>query len=175
MKNLTWGKRYYTPRTKKSFAYQVPKPTPLKSMRKEEEQTAEGEKQEYFVRGERASEPEYFASKALEHMEENNEILKWTWQPSYITFHNIPGEIRLDVMIDIPPRLPVQIDGRWHFKSAGQQQHDLIQDARLNDRLRRDGAMPVCRIPADPWLKTEEMALETLRRAIMGETFVKVL
>ena len=156
----------------KPFAYPIGKPPQFKSGRREQSISDNEEPMEYFVRGERASKPEYYASKALEQMEEAGEILGWIWQPSYITFRNVPGEIRLDVMVEIPPDLPIQIDGRWHFKSAEAQSQDLLQDARLNDRLKSEGALPVIRIPADPWLSTPEMALSTMRKAIMGETFV---
>ena len=157
----------------KPFAYKIDKPKQYKSGRRENTVEVEQEKLDYFVRGERASKPEYWLAGAWDILEESGEILSWVWQPSYITFQNVPGEIRLDFMVKIPPDLPVFLDGRWIHKSAGQQDEDKKNDARLNARLSREGAMPVVRIPSEPWVTDEDTALRTARMAIAGEQFIR--
>jgi len=157
----------------KPFAYpEGEKSAKFTSGRREAKIEVEQEKIEYYVRGERASKPEYWLAQAWDKLQESGEILNWVWQPSYITFENMPGEIRLDFMVNIPPKLPVFLDGRWIHKSAGQQSEDRVADARLNDRLRREGAMPVVRIPSEPYVMDEETALRTARMAIRGDQFI---
>ena len=154
------------------WEYDVGKSPSISSGNRENVITAENEKVEYYVRGERASKAEYWLSKAWDILQEEGSILFWIYQPSYFTFANIPGEIRLDFMVSIPPDLPVFVDGLWIHKSASAQSRDRENDARLNARLQGEGSLPVVRIPTEPWLMSEDLALLTARMAIAGDQFI---
>ena len=144
-------------RVPKPFKYKIPKPAHYGSGRRTQV-AQEAQKVQRYVQGERASEEEYWFAWALDRFMEQGLIVGWDFQPSYFQRRNVPGEIRLDFMINGPPDIPVQIDGSWIHKSAGQKAKDRHNDARLNDRLVDEGAMPVVRVPTDPYLTatTEE-------------------
>lgn len=158
------------------FKYKIPKPRRYKSMRRGEV-AQETQTLQRYVRGERASEEEYWFAWALDELTEDGTILGYQFQPSYFQRRNVPGEVRLDFLIDIPPELPVQIDGSWIHKSAGQQAKDRFNDSRINDRL-SGTALPVVRIPTEPYLtgKNEqeyrEKAMQTAIEAIRGGVFI---
>ena len=156
----------------KPWEYEIDEPAHPTSGNRESSISAENESMAHYVRGERSSKEEYWLSKAWDKLQDEGSVLSWIFQPSYFTLANVPGEVRLDFMVNIPPSLPVYVDGLWIHKSAEAQSRDKLNDARLNERLQREGAMPVVRIPTDPWLITEEITLQTARMAIAGEQFV---
>lgn len=81
--------------------------------------------------------------------------LKFNFQVSFFAGKNMPGEVRLDFMIDDTFIQPVQIDGEFAHKTAAQISKDRLNDARLDDHLRGTGALPTVRIPGE-LLQTQE-------------------
>lgn len=156
----------------KPYQWKIPKPSIYKSERRTFPISAETGPHQYYVQGERASENEYWFAQALDQLKAGGSILDYKFQPSYVAGYNIPGEIRLDFMITIPPDLPVQIDGSWVHQSAEAQENSLIQDRRLDAWLKDTGAQPVIRIPTEPYVMSPEFALMAARAAIRGERFI---
>lgn len=152
------------------FQYQIPKPAHYGSGRRTQA-VQEAEILQKYVRGERASQEEYWLSLAWDKLIKEGAILGWSFQPSFFQRKNVPGEVRLDFMVEIPPDLPIQVDGNWIHKSAGQKAKDRANDARLNGRLSGE-ALPVVRIPTDPYIQDEETAYQTALRAIRGDKFI---
>lgn len=156
----------------KPFQWKIPKPSIYKSERRLYPLNAETGKQDFYVQGERASENEYWFAQALDQLRAGGSILDYKFQPSYVSGYNIPGEIRLDFMVIVPPNLPIQIDGSWVHHSAEEQERSRLQDRRLDGWLAGTGAFPTIRIPTDPYVMSPEFALMAARMAIRGERFV---
>ena len=97
-----------------------------------------------YVQNQEASDIEERFARALRKKE-----IRFTFQPSYFQNRNVPGEIRLDYMVDAGYLQPCQIDGSYAHKSAEARAEDQIKDALLDEFLQGTGALPVIRIDGD--------------------------
>lgn len=154
----------------KPYKWKIPKPAIYKSERRTHNYSDE-EPQEFYVQGEKASQNEYWFAQALDQLKAAGAILDYKFQPSYVAGYNIPGEIRLDFMVTVPPDLPIQVDGSWIHSSAEAQENSKLQDQRLDEALAGSGSYQTVRIPTEPYLMSPEYALITARAAIRGERF----
>lgn len=92
----------------------------------------------------------------------------FSFQPSFITGRNVPGEIRLDFMMIIAGAIlqPIQIDGKFAHRAT--KERDRINDARLDDALKGLGAMKVIRITEER-LSTQDVADRTFKEVVLNQ------
>ena len=102
------------------------------------------------VQGKRATDIEERFAKSL-----YKRKLDFIFQVSFFAGQNMPGELRLDFMIDDIFKQPVQIDGEFAHKSAAQKAKDTFNDARLDSHLSGQNALPTIRIDGEN-LQTQE-------------------
>jgi hypothetical protein len=96
-------------------------------------------------------------------MNANPNIDTFEYQPSYIAFKNMPGEIRPDFVVESGGMLhPIFIDGEFVHQSAEQKGQDKLNDAILDERLSGSGAWPSRHI-SGKFLQTPEDTAKTVR------------
>jgi hypothetical protein len=96
-------------------------------------------------------------------MNNNKNIDTFEYQPSFIAFKNMPGEIRPDFIVESGGMLfPIFVDGEWIHQSAEQQGQDRINDTILDERLSGSGAWPSRHISGKD-LQTPEDAAKTVK------------
>ena len=134
------------------YKYKLPPKTKVDRRLKRSISVADDENLTGLVQNMDASDIEERFARALRKRD-----IRFTFQPSYFQGRNVPGEIRLDFMVDAGWPLPVMVDGEYAHKSAEAQAEDRIKDALLDDHLRGTGALPVIRITGD-LLQTQEDA-----------------
>ena len=95
--------------------------------------------------------------------------ISYDFRQAYIAPRNVQGEVELDFMVYIGNVMqPVQVDGEFSHFTQQQKQEDRVKDAILNERLRRDGAYPVIRIP-QRHLEYQEQSDRTWDRVLAGD------
>ena len=112
------------------------------------------------VQGEDASDIEEYFCTALD---ENKNVFGYEFQVSYVAGRNIPGEIRLDVLVFDGSYTPVNLDGEFAHKTQGQKDEDRTKDNLLDSILKNIGAFPTIRIPGeeiDSWEKAAKKVKE---------------
>ena len=148
----------------KPFQYKVPRTrrAPVKVDRLDT-----GAEVETFTRelqGMKASDIEERSARSLDRRN-----ISYDFRSAFIAPRNVQGEVELDFMVYIGNVMqPVQIDGEFAHLTQQQKQEDRVKDAILNERLRRDGAYPVIRIP-QRYLETQEQSNRTWDRVLAGD------
>ena len=98
------------------------------------------------VQGKRASDIEERLARA---MNQSEGVEGYRFQVSYFAGHNLPGEYRLDFLVEADGQeFAVNPDGEFAHKSAEQKARDRLQDERLSDQLAGDLAAPPAHWPS---------------------------
>jgi len=93
----------------------------------------------------------------------NPNVETFEYQPSFIAFRNMPGEIRPDFVVESGGMLyPIFIDGEWIHHTAEQQDQDKRNDIILDERLSGSGAWPSKHI-SGKHLQTPEDTAKTVK------------
>ena len=119
-------------------------------VRKDEPETFTG-----IVKGQPASDLEERLARAL--MARKIEFL---FQVPVYTAYSVPGQeniVDFVVYYDIPQ--PLEVDGEYAHKSAGQKEKDRMRDALIDEALQLMGFQLIKRIAGDKLL-TQQMALD---------------
>ena len=111
------------------------------------------------VKGQRASDLEERFARALY---KNKRVLDFRFQVSFLAGRNLPGEKRIDFLVDTGRIIPVEVDGYFAHRSAAQQSRDSLKEILLNDYFQRVGYLPLVRVPGDE-LATQEEADRRVR------------
>ncbi len=86
-------------------------------------------------------------------LNKNPRVLWYVFREPQIAPAGFPGSVDLDFLVSTPAFYPIQIDGEYAHASAAQRERDRLNDAVLDDYLRRTlDAHPVQRVP---WIKLE--------------------
>lgn len=158
---------------KKAFQYQIPKPRQYIRPERDFQRREAGAELTGYVDGQRASDIEEIWYEATILLVRQGRIQSYRFQPSYLAGQNMPGEVRVDFVWDIPPPQPIFLDGEFAHKSAEQRQRDRDQMDRLNEAL-RGYALPAVRIPGNLLKAGNEVdldrALTVANKLLAGET-----
>jgi hypothetical protein len=96
-------------------------------------------------------------------LNDNPNVDTFEYQPSYIAYRDMPGEIRPDFVVYSSGMLhPIFVDGAFVHMSAEQKGKDAENDIILNERLSGSGAFPVRHVKEED-LMTQEDANKTAR------------
>jgi len=153
---------------KKAFQYKIQKPIQHQRPERDFQRAASGEELTGYVDGKKASDIEERWYRMTIMFIQQNRLLDYRFQPSYIAGRNMPGEVRVDYVWEIPPSLPIFLDGNFAHKSAEQIQRDKDQLDALNEHL-SGIALPAVRIPGD-LLKRMDDVIMIGNRVLAGET-----
>ena len=118
------------------FGAELP-PAPLQAL--EENEGLSGK-----VLGQPASDLEERFARALS---KNRRVLGYRFQVSFIASRGLPGEKRVDFVVNTGLQRPVEVDGAYVHKTAAQQASDAVKELVLNAYFRAAGYQPLLRIP----------------------------
>lgn len=96
------------------------------------------------VQGKKASDIEERFAKSL-----YKRKMGFEFQVSFFAGLNMPGEVRLDILIVDTFIQPINLDGSFAHKTAAQKEKDIFNDARLDSHLAGTGALPTIRIDGE--------------------------
>ncbi|KAA3643433.1 MAG: hypothetical protein DWQ07_23250 [Chloroflexi bacterium] len=96
------------------------------------------------VKGQRASDLEERFARALY---KNKRVLGFQFQVSLLAGRNLPGEKRVDFLVNTGRIVPVEVDGYFSHRNAVQRGRDAIKEILLNEYFQRAGYMPLLRVP----------------------------
>lgn len=127
----------------KPYQYKKPRKPSAPKVANRVQTQAEEENLTGFVQGKEASDIEERFARALDKLEKRYSFREHFFGPA----RNTPGAIEVDFLVDDGTWFPIQIDGEYAHKTAGQKDRDNVNDARLNQYFSKVGVSNVRRIP----------------------------